>query len=811
MLRNHSVLAFVAAAAAQSACPVSSLTASVPAPSVAPGFEARLIATNLTKPRGIQFDQNGRLLVVEQNSGVVALTFDDLGGSCLAEKTRSAVINDTSTLYVSSSQAVFSFPYDESTGQVTGANQTLVDGMEGTDESLEKGLRNEVGIDEEPCDGGLYSVENSADEVTRNGEDIHENNPAEKMNFLGWLNPPAGTAQSSNQASNFGYPQCFAAWEPSSIPSFSGEVGVQFAIGTLDNGNNSDTSCEQYTPPRLVFQAHMAPLDIKFNSQGSEAWITFHGSWDRTMPSGYKVGAVQFDRNGPLASSNSTTALVDVVANQDNSNCPDECFRPVAMAWDNQGRLYFSSDATGEIYVITRADSYPATSRYLHNAIACDRSPLWRMLFAQQFDGGILGLSSNQVRSQYQALKELLSNKSNTKFTTGVSSPEKASLVLLRNLIIDNAPRFSEPTKAKNLQALRQFCKVSDLMDNVLEPKNLHHKRRPLLTAVQILLSFVSFDLSTNPRTFSFPQSQVKVYATPYRKPIFLGQNRSQIDLMWVLHVINFFKHYFTTPHTALEDVYTDLTRAEHVQPWSHKLKSGVTPLSYGWKGIYAYLMQNEVDSLRDKDPPEDFEDRWCDSDDVFQSLKVQMIANDHDPAWPDCFERHLHARNHPSVSFMESVKDDRSNHCHYQCRDSGHLDSKNPQARPKTTRAQLKQNPKAVLDNGPENSDAAISLRLDQPAASRNKAPCLTPCTSTPSTSTSAKSQPHTHCFDAKTLHPFVATGSDEEPFFASGFVSSLPAQQGIPGWQRFTMMKYFAPEDLDDFVRDGALSVHE
>jgi hypothetical protein len=26
------------------------------------------------------------------------------------------------------------------------------------------------------------------------------------------------------------------------------------------------------------------------------------------------------------------------------------------MAWDSQGRLFFSSDATGEIYVITRED-----------------------------------------------------------------------------------------------------------------------------------------------------------------------------------------------------------------------------------------------------------------------------------------------------------------------------------------------------------------------------------------------------------------------------------------------------------------------
>lgn len=41
------------------------------------------------------------------------------------------------------------------------------------------GLRNDVGIDEHPSTGGLYSVENGADNVMRLGVDIHQNNPAE--------------------------------------------------------------------------------------------------------------------------------------------------------------------------------------------------------------------------------------------------------------------------------------------------------------------------------------------------------------------------------------------------------------------------------------------------------------------------------------------------------------------------------------------------------------------------------------------------------------------------------------------------------
>jgi glucose/arabinose dehydrogenase len=92
------------------------------------------------------------------------------------------------------------------------------------------GLRNDVGMDEEPLHGGIYSVENSADQISRDGVDIHRDNPAEELNFLGYLN---GTS-SANQGRNFGYPECFTAWNTSAIPRFAGTVGQQFAIGESD-------------------------------------------------------------------------------------------------------------------------------------------------------------------------------------------------------------------------------------------------------------------------------------------------------------------------------------------------------------------------------------------------------------------------------------------------------------------------------------------------------------------------------------------------------------------------------------------------
>lgn len=133
------------------------------------------------------------------------------------------------------------------------------------------GLRNSVGVAEHPETGGLYSVENSVDDFTRDGVDVHQNNPGEEMNFHGTL----ADNTDKSQGSNYGYPECLAAWDPSALPENGNlVVGSQFATNAT-----SDYICAGRTAPRLTFQAHMAPLDIKFNSSGDQAWVTFHGSW----------------------------------------------------------------------------------------------------------------------------------------------------------------------------------------------------------------------------------------------------------------------------------------------------------------------------------------------------------------------------------------------------------------------------------------------------------------------------------------------------------------------------------------------------
>ncbi len=116
------------------------------------------------------------------------------------------------------------------------------------------------------------------DDMVRDGKDIHQQNPAEELNFHGLIND----TKSKEFGANYGYPHCFPAWEPSLIANPNIKVGTQFMNEFSANGTSvgSDEWCtrERY-PPRSVFSSHLAPLDIKFRKDGSAAYITMHGSW----------------------------------------------------------------------------------------------------------------------------------------------------------------------------------------------------------------------------------------------------------------------------------------------------------------------------------------------------------------------------------------------------------------------------------------------------------------------------------------------------------------------------------------------------
>ena len=83
---------------------------------------------------------------------------------------------------------------------------------------------------------------------------------------------------------------------------------------------------------------------------------------DRNGSTGYKVSKIEFADGSPKAPPTSKTAVVDIMSNVDVSKCGqirpyvwnNDCFRPAGLAFDEAGRLFMSSDQTGEIWVITK-------------------------------------------------------------------------------------------------------------------------------------------------------------------------------------------------------------------------------------------------------------------------------------------------------------------------------------------------------------------------------------------------------------------------------------------------------------------------
>ncbi|KAI1637780.1 hypothetical protein F4809DRAFT_640257 [Biscogniauxia mediterranea] len=325
-----------------------------------------------------------------------------------------ALSQDGTTLFVSSMGDVHSFPYDAEAGTV-GTRKTLITGMRsgghttrtllvpvtapdtllvsrGSDGNIDNttvdtaaaksiikafnitellaspdvvdyaaggevlgwGLRNSVGLGEDPSTGGIWSVENSADDIHRSGVDIHNDNPAEELNYHGVLQDGVGSDPMSGR--NYGYPACFAAWQTADIPAGAGAitVGSQFGgvagtpyreVAGAEAVEEVDEFCRsQRQGPRLVFPAHTAPLDVRFRGDGAAA--------NRSPPDGFRVGKIDFADGQPLAEVSDTDAVTYVVQNADTTQCPNGCFRPVGLAFDKKGRLFMTSDYTGELYVI---------------------------------------------------------------------------------------------------------------------------------------------------------------------------------------------------------------------------------------------------------------------------------------------------------------------------------------------------------------------------------------------------------------------------------------------------------------------------
>ena len=182
-------------------------------------------------------------------------------------------------------------------------------------EIFAKGIRNSVGFAWHPVTKQLWFTDNGRDML---GDDI----PSDELNNA----PQAGM--------NFGYPYCH-----------QGNI--------IDPEFGKGKNCNDYTPPVKRLGAHVASLGMRFYTGNmfpaeykNAIFIAKHGSWNRSIPSGYRVVVGKMDSSGNPG---------DPVPFAEGwlQNVKDVNGRPVDVQVLGDGSMLISDDYKGVIYRIS--------------------------------------------------------------------------------------------------------------------------------------------------------------------------------------------------------------------------------------------------------------------------------------------------------------------------------------------------------------------------------------------------------------------------------------------------------------------------
>lgn len=337
---------------------------------VPPGFAVNLFATGLDGPRFIRFGPDGALYVAERGAGrIVALA--DRDGNGVAESLQvfadrldrpHSLIFHQGAWYVGVPRGVLRLADRDGDGTAeqretlvnnypTGGHSTrtveflpdgrmvvsvgsscnvcveddprraavlIYDGPAARGERVfARGLRNAVGLAVHPATGELWATNNGRDLM---GDDL----PPEAVYIV-------------RDGADYGWPRCH-----------NGTI--------VDPDFGYPDACTGAAAPVVNMQAHSAPLGLAFYTGTAfpaeyrgDLFIAFHGSWNRSVPTGYKVVRLPLDGSRPRA------PLEDFATGWLDERSRRATGRPVGLAVGPDGALYVSDDKAGMIYRISYA------------------------------------------------------------------------------------------------------------------------------------------------------------------------------------------------------------------------------------------------------------------------------------------------------------------------------------------------------------------------------------------------------------------------------------------------------------------------
>jgi glucose/arabinose dehydrogenase len=181
-----------------------------------------------------------------------------------------------------------------------------------------KGLRNAVGLVFLPATGDLWATNNGRDGL---GDNV-----------------PPETIYNVKEDANYGWPYCYGA----RVPDRTQSPPAGFCAGT--------------GVPAVQMQAHSAPLGLAFYSgtqfpanYAGDLFVAFHGSWNRSVPTGYKLVRIRMKDNAPDTAAGDN--LVEDFATGWNAS-GNVWGRPVDPLVGPDGSLLLTDDKAGAVYSI---------------------------------------------------------------------------------------------------------------------------------------------------------------------------------------------------------------------------------------------------------------------------------------------------------------------------------------------------------------------------------------------------------------------------------------------------------------------------
>ncbi|MEK7554466.1 MAG: PQQ-dependent sugar dehydrogenase [Patescibacteria group bacterium] len=300
-----------------------------------------LVLKNLNKPHGIAVDwENDVRYIAEEHriaritqlptfhapEGILEPIADLPSGN--GHYTRTIKFGPDNRLYVSvGSSCNVCLESDDRRAKIF-----TVDTAKKTMTEFARGLRNTVFFTWHPKTGQMWGTDMGRDLL---GDDV----PPDEINILGIGSPSTGSGQNSPSA-NFGWPICY---------------GQNIHDTEFDKNTYIRNPCmEPFEMPSTIdVPAHSAPLGLAFIPWDSMWWpedyrgdliVAYHGSWNRSDPTGYKLVRHKFSPSGTYE------GVEDFVTGW---LTPQGALgRPVDVVFGPDHNLYVSDDKVGVVYRI---------------------------------------------------------------------------------------------------------------------------------------------------------------------------------------------------------------------------------------------------------------------------------------------------------------------------------------------------------------------------------------------------------------------------------------------------------------------------